>query len=138
MSSDGKKTILLAEDEADYRIPLLALLQKSGYNVIVAVDGLDALEKARDHEGEIHLLLSNVHMPRMTGIELATQLSIERPKMGIVLISGGAAGMLVLNHGWQFLPKPFMFQALKHKIEGMLNDKPDSERDPADFGSPAA
>jgi two-component system cell cycle sensor histidine kinase/response regulator CckA len=137
MSSAKKKTILLAEDEEHYRTPLLVLLQKSGYNVIVAVDGLEALNRARDHEGEIHLLLSNVQMPRMTGIELATQLSIERPKMGIVLISGVAAGMLVLNHGWQFLPKPFMFQALKDKIEDILNDKPDSERDPADFGSPA-
>ncbi len=89
MSPDGKKTILLAEDEADYRTPLLALLEKSGYNVIVAVDGLDALERARDHKAEIHLLLSNLQMPRMNGIELATQLCIERPETGILLISGG-------------------------------------------------
>jgi DNA-binding response OmpR family regulator len=135
-SPDSQKTILLAEDEEHYRGPLLALLQKSGYNVIVAVDGLEALQKARDYKGEIHLLLSDLGMPRMTGIELATQLSLERLEMGVLLISGGSAGMLVLNHGWQLLPKPSMFQALKQTIEAMLNDKPRANRDPADFGSP--
>jgi two-component system, cell cycle sensor histidine kinase and response regulator CckA len=100
------------------------------------VDGLEALQKARDYKGEIHLLLSDLGMPRMTGIELATQLSLERLEMGVLLISGGSAGMLVLNHGWQLLPKPFMFQALRQTIEAMLNDKPKANRDPADFGSP--
>ncbi len=137
MALDGTKTILLAEDEESYRSPLLALLKKSDYNVIVGIDGLDALEKARDHKGEIHLLLSNVQMPRMTGIELATQLCAERPEMGVLLISGGAAGMLVLNHGWQFLPKPLMFQVLRERIDSMLNQRPTSNRNPSDFGSPA-
>jgi DNA-binding response OmpR family regulator len=137
MSPDGKKTILLAEDEEPYRSALLALLKKGGYNVIVGMDGLDALEKARDHKGEIHLLLSDVQMPRMTGIELATQLRSERPEMGILLISGMLGGMLVLNHGWQFLSKPFMFQILRQRIERMLSDKPKSDRDPSDFGNPA-
>lgn len=137
MSPDGKTTILLAEDEQPYRSSLLVLLQKSGYNVIVAVDGLDALERARDHKGNIDLLLSNVQMPRMTGVELATQLCMERPEMRVLLISGVAAGMLVLNNDWQFLPKPFMFQILKQRIERMLKDKPQSNRDPSNFGSPA-
>jgi two-component system, cell cycle sensor histidine kinase and response regulator CckA len=138
VSPDGSpKTILLAEDEWRVRSFVLTLLQESGYNVVVAVDGIDALERAREHKGEIHLLLSNIQMPRMTGIELATQLRIERPDTGILLISGLDAGMLVLNHGWQFLPKPFMPQMLKQKIESMLKDQPESGRDISDFGSPA-
>ena len=137
MSLDGKKTILLAEDEAPVRSFVLSLLKKSGYNIIVAVDGLEALQKAKEHKGKIHLLLSNIQMPRMTGIDLATQLRIERPETGILLISGMDAGMLVLNHGWQFLPKPFMPQMLKEKIALMLNDQPESGRDISDFGSPA-
>jgi DNA-binding response OmpR family regulator len=136
MSPDGK-TILLAEDEQPVRGFLLALLQKGGYNVIVAEDGLDALQKAKDHKGEIHLLHSNIQMPRMTGIELATQLQIDRPGTGILLISGMNAGMLVLDHGWQFLPKPFMPDLLKQKIESLLKDQPKSGRDTSDFGSPA-
>ena len=128
---DGQKTILFAEDEGLFRTPLLALLQKSGYKVIVAVDGLDALAKARDHNGEIHLLLSDILMPQMTGIELATQLLIERPGTGILLISGNTdPGRLALHHGWQFLSKPFSFQILKRRIESMLNDKPEPGRDP--------
>jgi len=101
------------------------------------VDGLDALAKASEHKEEIHLLLSDIMMPGMTGIELATQLLIERPGTEILLISGTDAGTLVLDRGWQFLSKPIMFQALKQKIERMLNDKPEPSRDPSDFRSPA-
>ncbi|MGO4882368.1 MAG: response regulator [Bryobacteraceae bacterium] len=56
-----------------------ALLQRCGYQVMVARNGSEALQKARDFEGIIHLLLSGVDMPGMTGIELATQLNQERP-----------------------------------------------------------
>jgi FixJ family two-component response regulator len=76
-------------------------------------------------------------MPNMTGIELPTQLLIERPGTGVLLISGTDAGMLVLNHGWQFLSKPFMFQILKQNIESMLNHRPGCGRDTSDFGRPA-
>jgi two-component system, cell cycle sensor histidine kinase and response regulator CckA len=138
MSTDGKaRTILLAEDEQLVRSFVLALLQKNGYNVIVAVDGFDALEKAKEHKGQIHLLVSDIQMPRMTGIELATQLQIERPGPGILLISGMDAGMLVLDHGWQFLPKPFMPDLLKKQIETMLKEEPESGRDKSDFGRPS-
>jgi CheY-like chemotaxis protein len=137
MAPDRQKTILFAEDEESFRSPVVALLQKSGYNTIVAVDGLDALAKAKQHKEEIHLLLSDIAMPGMTGIELAKQLLIERPGTGVLLISGSDAGMLVLDKGWQFLPKPIMFQGLKQKIESMLNDGPEPSCDPSGFGSAA-
>ena len=113
-------TILLAEEEELFRIPFFALLQKSGYNTIVAVDGSDALAKAQEYEGEIHLLLSNILMPAMTGIDLATQLLIERPRMRILLMSTTDQRVFRLDHDWQFLAKPFRFETLKLKIEGML------------------
>ena len=133
MAPVEKTTILFADDEEKFRTPVLAMLQKAGYNVIVAVDGLDALAKCREHKGEIHLLLSDVLMPKMTGIELATQLLIERPGTGVLLISGTDTGILVLDHGWQFLSKPFMFQIMKQNIESMLNNKLESSRDASDF-----
>ena len=120
MAPDRQTTILLAEEEELFRIPFLALLQKSGYNTIVAVDGPDALAKAKEYEGEIHLLLSNILMPAMTGIDLASQLLIERPRMQILLMSTTDQRMFRLDHDWQFLSKPFRFQTLKLKIEGML------------------
>lgn len=135
-SPGGHPTILFVEDEELCRITLLAVLQRSGYNTIAAVDGIDALAKAKEHKGEIHLLLSDILMPGMTGIELAKRLLMERPGTGILLISAVPRGMWRLEQGWQFLAKPFRTQILKRKIEGMLRDKPEHRRDPADCGSP--
>jgi len=118
------KTVLLAEDEQPVRTFVLAMLQDNGYNVIVAVDGQDALEKSRHFQGTIHLLLSDVQMPNMTGIELATQLQIDRPDIRVLLMSGMAAGMLLLNEGWQFLPKPFMFNLLRERLQHLLQVQP--------------
>lgn len=118
------KTILLAEDEQHVRSFVLAMLKQNGYSVMVAVDGQDALKQSRGFEGTIHLLLSDVEMPSMTGIELATQLQIDRPSIRVLLMSGMAAGMLLLNEGWQFLPKPFMSNLLKDRIHHLLEEQP--------------
>lgn len=99
-------------------------LHDCGYNIIVASDGKDALQKAREFDGTIDLLLSDVEMPEMTGIELAIQLNKERPDTKILLISGLDSGMLVLNNGWQFLPKPFMFDMLRDRIRDFLSEQP--------------
>jgi len=64
----------------------------------------------------------------MTGIELATQIQIDRPAMRIMLMSGMASGMLLLNDSWQFLPKPFTSNLLEERIRQLLlvrNAKPE-------------
>jgi CheY-like chemotaxis protein len=102
----------LAEEEELFRIPFLALLQKSGYKTIVAVDGPDALAKAEEYEGEIHLLPSNILMPAMTeSNRYAT--SIKRPRMRILLMSTTDQRVFRLGQDWQFVSKPFRFQTLK-------------------------
>ena len=121
------KIILLAEDEFSIRSLVLTILQEAGYNVIVALNGRECLEKSRQFKGTIHLLLSDVDMPNMTGIELATQIQIDRPAMRVMLMSGMAAGMLLLKDGWQFLPKPFTSNLLEERIQQLLlglNDNP--------------
>ena len=80
-AANAEITILFAEDNSRIQELVAALLHSSGYNVIVAGDGREALLKARAFDGFIHLLLSDIDMPGMTGIELATQLSQERPKI---------------------------------------------------------
>jgi DNA-binding response OmpR family regulator len=100
-----------------------ALLTKCGYNLIVAADGKNALQQAQQFAGTIHLLLSDIEMPEMTGIELAIQVNQERPDTKILLISGLDSGMLVLNNGWQFLPKPFLSEMLRDRIRDFLSEQ---------------
>jgi DNA-binding response OmpR family regulator len=120
---NSKKTILLADDDGPLRKFLAVLLTKLGYNLIVAADGKEALEKALAFDGRIDLLLSDVEMPEMTGIELAIQLNAARPDIRVLLISGLASGVLVLNSGWQFLPKPFMSDMLRDRIRDFLAEQ---------------
>jgi len=126
-NANSKKTILLADDDGQLREFLLLLLTRLGYNLIVAVDGKEALEKAHSFQGNIDLLLSDVDMPGMTGIELAIQLNRARPDTRILLISGLDSGMLVLNNGWQFLPKPFVADMLRDRIRDFLAEQPPIE-----------
>jgi DNA-binding response OmpR family regulator len=135
---NSPETILLADDDGQLRKFVSGLLTKCGYNLIVADDGKDALLKASEFEGTIHLLLSDIEMPGMTGIELAIQLNQARPETKILLISGLATGMLVLNNGWQFLPKPFVSDMLRDRIRDFLSEQtPTTERlvKPANIGA---
>src|SRR5436305_2944084 len=125
--SNSDKTILFAEDDGQLQKFVATLLHNCGYKVLVASDARDALQKAREFKGIIHLLLSDVEMPGMTGIELAIQLNQERPETKILLISGLDSGMLVLNNGWQFLPKPFMAEMLRDRIRDFLTEQPQIE-----------
>lgn len=121
---NAEKTLLFADNDGQVQKFVATLLIKCGYNLIVAKDGVEALRKAREFNGVIHLLLSDVEMPGMTGIELAIQLSLERPDTKILLISGLDSGMLVLNNGWQFLPKPFMAEMLRDRVRDFLSEQP--------------
>ena len=122
-ASNSQKTILFADDDGQLQVFIGELLQSLGYAVIVATNGLEALQKARDFNGVIDLLLSDVEMPGMTGVELAIQLSKQRPETKILLISGLDSGLLVLNNGWQFLPKPFVSDMLRDRIRDFLSEK---------------
>jgi len=126
-ASNSQRTILFADDDGAIQKFVAILLHNCGYNVIVASNGADALQKAHAFPGPIHLLLSDVEMPGMTGIELAIQLNQARPETKILLISGLDTGMLVLNNGWQFLPKPFVADMLRDRIRDFLSEHPPSE-----------
>jgi DNA-binding response OmpR family regulator len=132
-SQNAKTTILLAEDERGLEF-IAALLVKCGYNLITAKTGTEALQKSRDFDGVIDLLLSSIEMPGMTGIELATQLSLVRPDTKILLMSGLSSGVLVLNNSWQFLPKPFVSDMLLDRVRDFLNERP-SEKQPSSASS---
>ncbi len=116
-------TILLAEDDAEVRRLIERKLQAHGFTVLSARDGLEALELAEAHPGGIRLLLSDVSMPKLTGVELATRFSILRPAVPILLISGTAkeAALVVdLDGRIGVLEKPFSPARLIEKIESLL------------------
>jgi two-component system, cell cycle sensor histidine kinase and response regulator CckA len=117
------QTILLAEDEDAIRRLVCRLLQESGFEVIAATNGKDALQKAQEHDGKIDLLLSNIDMPEMTGIELAAQIALARPETKVMFVSALPSGTLVLDGSWQFLPKPFMPNMLKERIHMLLSGR---------------
>src|ERR1700676_3021041 len=100
--------VLLADDELVVRSLAQSILTRAGYRVLNAVDGEHALEVSRGYAGPIDVLLTDVKMPKMDGVELSTHILKERPGIKIVLMSGKESGeLMVRGQKRQFLRKPF-------------------------------
>jgi two-component system cell cycle sensor histidine kinase/response regulator CckA len=117
---DNQNTILVVDDDAAILKIVTSILVRD-YNVLRAGSCREALQLSRSYSPAIHLLLSDFEMPEMNGIALATQISLERPQIKVLLMSGFTGGMLVLNEGWHFLPKPFIASQLHALIAGLIN-----------------
>ena len=114
------KTILLVDDDPIV-LKYVAECLAGSYDILAAASGAEALQKSKDFEKEIHLLLSDLQMAGVTGIELATQITVQRPAIKVLLMSGFDGGMLVLNEGWHFLPKPFVPSQLRTLVAGLIS-----------------
>jgi two-component system, cell cycle sensor histidine kinase and response regulator CckA len=124
VSPRGCETLLVVEDEASVRQASQQFLTQSGYHVLEASDGEDALRMSRNHRGPIHLMITDVVMPRMGGSKLAERLADERPDMKVLFLSGYAE-TTVLQHGKvdvtnRFLQKPFSLKMLARKVREVL------------------
>ena len=122
-SHRSQKTILVVEDEEAVRTLVSEYLSSVGYRVLTAGDGTDALEIAETHGKEIHLLLTDVVMPRMRGPELAERLKIIIPKLKIIYMSGYLDqndGNRSFLEGAFFLDKPFSRSVLLRQVEEAL------------------
>ena len=99
-------------------------LRGEGYSVLDAGDGIEALQVAAAHNGPIHVLVTDVVMPRLSGRDLAARLSAERRNLKILFISGYTDDTVVrdgvLDGGVAFLQKPFNLKALAEKIREVL------------------
>jgi PAS domain S-box-containing protein len=121
------ETVLVVEDSDDMREITGRILTQNGYQVMVAPNGADALEMARDYAGHIDLLLTDVIMPRMQGSELAPLLVKSRPDLRVLYMSGfahtalGAAG--TLSPEVALLDKPFTEPNLLARIRQVLEAK---------------
>jgi len=117
-----QKTILVVDDEPRILAYVSGLLADSNYAVLTAKCGEEAMQESTQYKHEIHLLLSDFQMPGMSGVDLATEITRERPEIKVLLMSGFPGGMLVLNEGWHFLAKPFIPSQLRALIVGLLGD----------------
>jgi two-component system cell cycle sensor histidine kinase/response regulator CckA len=120
----GTETILLVEDEAQVRILARDLLRRVGYNVILAQNAGEALLLSDQHQGRIHLLLTDVIMPHVGGAELVRRLQPKRPDMKVLYMSGYTDNTIVhhgiLDPGISFLEKPITPEALLNKVRETL------------------
>jgi CheY-like chemotaxis protein len=121
-STPGQFVVLLAEDEQLVRNVVRAMLTEAGYRVLDAVDGKHALEVSRAYDGSIHLLLTDVKMPRMDGLELSSHITKERPGIKVLVMSGKMSGeSLVVGDSIDFLRKPFLPRTLRQKLTQILD-----------------
>ena len=118
----GTETVLLAEDESAIRKVILRVLENQGYRVLEAADGEEAARLAGEYKETIHLLLTDVVMPRKNGKELADQLRKTRPKMKVIFISGYPREILskrgVLKRDIHLIKKPFEMDELIQRNPG--------------------
>src|SRR5581483_4895612 len=104
---DKQPVILVAEDDVLVRNLINVVLTRAGYSVLLACDGEEALTLSRHYSGEIDLLLSDVMMPRMDGVALASAMHNERPATKTLLISGKLSSEIMEgNRLFDFLRKP--------------------------------
>ena len=120
----GQITILIAEDEMQLRELLKKMLHD--YHLLVAADGKEALELADRHDGPIALLLSDIVMPELSGVELARAIIAKRPETKVVLTSAYPRHMWVMDRHWQLVAKPYMPAQLLDAVKRAL--RPDSAR----------
>jgi CheY-like chemotaxis protein len=115
-SRANQTVILLVEDETLIRNTARMVLEREGYSILTAADGEEALLLSRSFPGKIHLLLSDVTMPRMDGLQLREKLLEERPATKALLMS--AQVEKPLKQG--FLRKPFTLDVLRKRVREML------------------
>lgn len=137
----GTETLLLVEDEPAVRRATAEFLRLQGYDILEAKDGREALSVASQHPSTIHLLVTDVVMPNMSGGELAKELGQLLPDMKFLFVSG-YAGKTILDHKvvdleTNFLQKPYSLKQLSAKIRAALQAaKPSSSRLPAGRSRP--
>jgi PAS domain S-box-containing protein len=121
----GSETVLLVEDAESLRELLREALETNGYTVLVARDGAEALQIAAAHAGPIHMLVTDVIMPGMSGPKIVDLLAPRRPEMKVLFVSGYSDESLtrhgLVGPGRAFLSKPFGPEVLLRKVRESLD-----------------
>src|SRR5262245_24882457 len=119
-----RQTVLLVEDAKRVREVVREILEMNGYDVLEAPDGAEALRISSRHQAPIHLMVTDVIMPQMSGRELAQRLLALRPDMRVLYMSGYADDDIVrhgvLGTGMAFIAKPFTPDSLAAKVRAIM------------------
>jgi CheY-like chemotaxis protein len=122
----GTETILVVEDEEDVRKLAVRILERQGYKVLEASQGLDALLIAEKYKDLIHLLVTDVVMPKISGRELAERTASIRPEIKVLYMSGYTDNAIVhhsvLGEEMKFIQKPFTVEGLARKVREVLDE----------------
>jgi CheY-like chemotaxis protein len=121
---EGHETILLVEDSEGVRRRAAAILTRLGYRVIAAADGAEALTRCQEHQGDIHVLLTDIVMSPMTGLELARLVRRLHSSIRVLYMSGYTDRELdpleLARDGALFIAKPFTVDELGAKVRETL------------------
>jgi two-component system cell cycle sensor histidine kinase/response regulator CckA len=124
--TQGTETILLAEDDKSVRELVSTVLEQQGYTVIQAVDGKDAVKKFMENRETIHLLLSDLIMPKMHGKEAYDEMKVWRPDLKVIFASGYAPDFIrqkmLLESNVVLIHKPILPYALLKKVRSILDE----------------
>jgi len=124
-SRQPSATILLVEDNDNLRNLLQRTLEGVGFSVLSASDGAEALRLCQQHDGAINLAVSDIIMPRLSGLQLSEQIRAARPEMNFLFITGFADEFPelreLIKYGASILEKPFLPSELLRKVEDTLN-----------------
>jgi two-component system, cell cycle sensor histidine kinase and response regulator CckA len=124
-SKGGSETVLIAEDEDAVRVLTRLALQREGYHVLEARHGREALDMAEQYDGVIHLLLTDLVMPNLSGRQLAEHLQNVRPGIKVLYVSGYMDDAIIrhglLTANTSFLQKPFSPDVLAQKVREVLD-----------------
>ena len=138
----GRETVLLVEDEEPVRRVTRRILEKRGYTVIEAANGREALERATEFPGQIHLLLSDAVMPELGGGQLWEALRQIRPEMRAIFMSGYTDDEIiragVLASDVALIDKPFTIEVLLARVRGALDGVADAPGMEEERRTPAA
>jgi len=123
----GSETVIVVEDDETVRKTVLMFLKKYGYTVLSAATGKEGLAIFRAHKDPIHLLLTDMVMPGLSGKDLATQAKRLRPDLKVLYMSGytdqGIANNGIIEKGIHFIQKPFTHQELATKVREVIERK---------------
>jgi hypothetical protein len=111
-------TVLVVEDDSGVRRVTVRILERHGYDVLTAADAAEALELVQSRGGELGLVITDVVMPGMSGLELARRLGETRPDVPVIFVSGYTDRPDELPDGALFLGKPFTSTGLLQEVAG--------------------